>query len=173
MIHAWMLSYLPSVSDDYWPQNSLLHASYGFWSYGLLVFLWTVVFFGAKYCQKVTLYSANIIFVTNSLFFEKKLVWKGQKITFLGRVWSHFCLLATILKIPWSNVVSWVEVCLGMLATVVPSVNWKKKHSNHKCLDVDNSLIFFIIAKSICHLIWMESLPLMIESLGWVVGNKM
>jgi hypothetical protein len=84
------------------------------------------LFFWAKICRKVTQYSANIIFVTNSLFLYKKLTSKGQKITFLGRVWSHFCLLATIFKCPQSNVVSSVEVWLGMLATMVPSVNWKK-----------------------------------------------
>jgi hypothetical protein len=48
----------------------------------------------------------------------------------------------------------------------------KKKHSNHKCLDVDNPLLFFIIAKN---------MPLNLNgvfaiddwSLGWVAVNKM
>jgi hypothetical protein len=63
-------------------------------------------------------------FVTNS-FFEKPRL-KGAKNLFWGKTSSHWSLLATILRIPWNNVTSEIEIYLGMFATLAPSRNWKK-----------------------------------------------
>jgi hypothetical protein len=59
--------------------------------------------------------------------FEKNCL-KGARNVFWGRASSHLSLLATILKIPWNNVTSQVEIYLGMFATLAPSRNWKKHY---------------------------------------------
>ncbi len=50
---------------------------------------------------------------------------KGARNFLWGRPSSHLSLLAIILRIPWNNVTSQVEIYLGMLATLAPSRNWK------------------------------------------------
>ncbi len=86
---------------------------YGFWSYSLHVFPWTVFFFLGE-----TLSKGDTIFCKRNIchnfpFFFKNTCLKVTENYIFG--WSYFCRLATILKIPQSNVVSSVEVCLGML----------------------------------------------------------
>jgi hypothetical protein len=86
-------------------------------------------FFGVNNCQKVTQYSANGIFCHKFPFFEKKSLLKGtENCVFVEGVVTFLSTGYSFLDSSKSNVVSSVEVCLGMLATVVSSVNWKEKN---------------------------------------------
>jgi hypothetical protein len=87
------------------------------------------IFLGMKICQKLTQ------FFRNKIFYHKFPLWKNclkvMKTCFLVRILQNLCLLATTLRVPWKNVFSYIKIYLGMLITLAPSRNWKKKLGCH------------------------------------------
>jgi hypothetical protein len=66
-------------------------------------------FFFQKFAKRVHSFLKTKYSLTNSLFVEKTIAYKRQ-ISFCvgggGRVSSHLCILLTVLRVPWNNVVS-------------------------------------------------------------------
>ncbi len=77
-----------------------------------------------KNCQNVMNFFLMEYLVTN--VFRKKSCLKSARNFFWGRASSHLSLLATILKVPWNYVTSWIKIYLGMFTTLAPSRFWKK-----------------------------------------------
>jgi hypothetical protein len=84
-------------------------------------------FFGGKFHQKVTQLSQNKIFYYKFLLKKQSSPKNDIKLFFWGRVLSNLCFLAIVLRVLWNHATSQVEICIGMLATLATSINWKKK----------------------------------------------
>jgi hypothetical protein len=72
------------------------------------------IFLLAKNRQKVIQFSEKQNVLSQICFLWNRL--KRTEILFFSwRVWLHLWLLATVLRVPWNNVVGWVKVGRGML----------------------------------------------------------
>jgi hypothetical protein len=106
-----------SISCWYWWPCFYENFSTSSWSCELVILFWW------KFVKTWwIIFKWNIL---SQMFFVEKKCLKSVRNLFWGRASSHLSSLVTILRIPWNNVTSQVEIYLGMFATLAPSRIWK------------------------------------------------